>query len=267
MSEVTSKYDISPREYARGRNLKAAAWLSPFVLTIPIAVITLILVFFLAASPPVAATMLFLGFIATVAALVAGLIFSGVFSYRYSKWKDEMRERIALDGIKAEEIDWFQREIKPAEKRALREISANDELLADAYRETLASRLTATRIVRSSRKELMLTERRQQKLRSVHVTHSSEFQSQIQKDLEKLSGINSDAKQMLAEAESRLQMIEAAAMRGGSLAGSEVALKKLAARASELPLAMEAARMHQEAVEELESDGDLRANEDGTDQS
>jgi len=61
---------------------------------------------------------------------------------------------------------------------------------------------------------------------------------------------------MLIEAESRLQMIEAAAMRGGNLAGSEVALKKLAARASELPLAVEAALLHQEAVAEVESDID-----------
>jgi len=267
MNEVTSRYDISPREYARGRNLKVAAWLSPFVLTIPIAIITLILVFFLSASPPVAATMLFLGFVATLAALLAGVAMSGVFSYKYSKWKDEMRERMALDGIKAEEIEWFQRELRPSEKRALREISANDELLADAYRETLASRLTATRIVRSSKKELMRTQQRQQKLRSLHTTHSTEFQSQIKNDIQKLSGINNDAKQMLAEAESRLQMIEAAAMRGGSLAGSEVALKKLASRAAELPLALEAALIHQEAVAEVESEanGPL-SNNDGKDQ-
>ena len=256
MSELTSKYDISPRELAKGRNLKVAAWLSPVVLSIPIAVITLILVVFLAASPPVAATMLFLGIVGTAIGLFAGLILSGVFSYRYSNWKDAMRERMAADGIKAEEVDWFKREMRPAEKRALREISASDELLADAYRETLASRLTASRIIKSSKKELLLTQRRQQKLRQLKTERSQQFQSQIQKDMEKLSGINTDAKQMLIEAESRLQMIEAAAMRGGNLAGSEVALKKLAARSAELPLALEAALIHQEAVADLEADTD-----------
>jgi len=167
-----------------------------------------------------------------------------------------MRERMAADGIKAEEVGWFKKELRPSEKRALRDISASDEVLADAYRETLASRLTASRIIRSSKKELLLTQRRQQKLRQLKTERSKEFQLQIQKDVEKLSGINTDAKQMLIEAESRLQMIEAAAMRGGNLAGSEVALKKLAARASELPLALEAALLHQEAVAEVESDID-----------
>ena len=256
MSELTSKYDISPRELARGRNLKMAAWLSPVVLTIPIAIITFVLVFLLAGSPPVAATMLFLGLVVTVLGLFTGLILSGIFAYRYSNWKDAMRERIAADGITAEEVEWFKRELRPAEKRALREISASDELLADAYRETVASRLTASRIIKSSKKELLLTQRRQQKLRQLKTERSKQFQSEVQKDLEKLSEINTEAKQMLIEAESRLQMIEAAAMRGGNLAGSEVALKKLAARAAELPLALEAARMHQEAVDELESEAD-----------
>ena len=253
MSELTSKYDISPRELARGRNLKIGAFLSPAILTIPVLILTFILVFFLAGSPPVAATMLFLGLVATVVGLFAGLVLSGIFTYRYSYWKNSMRERMAADGIKAEEVDWFKKELRPSEKRALRDISANDEVLADAYRETLASRLTASRIIRTSKKELLLTQRRQQKLRQLKTERSKEFQVQIEKDVEKLSGIHTDAKQMLIEAESRLQMIEAAAMRGGNLAGSEVALKKLVARAAELPLALEAALVHQEAVAEIES--------------
>jgi|SRR5688572_1533772 hypothetical protein len=264
MSELTSKYDISPRDMAKGRNLKAGAWLAPFLLTIPTLVITFILVFFLAGSPPVAATMFFLGLVFTVIGLFVGLILSGFFAYRYSNWKDVIRERMAADGIKADEVDWFKRELRPAEKRALREISGSDELLADAYRETLASRLTASRIIRSSKKELLLTQRRQQKLRQLKTERSNEFQSQIQKDMEKLSEINTDAKQMLIEAESRLQMIEAASMRGGNLAGSEVALKKLAARSAELPLALEAALLHQEAVADLEAD--LNGTEPASDQ-
>mgnify|MGYP001254984682 FL=1 len=59
---------------------------------------------------------------------------------------------------------------------------------------------------------------------------------------------------MLAEAESRLQMIEAAARRQGGLADSELALKKLSARSSELPLALEAAKMSEEIRLELENE-------------
>ena len=57
---------------------------------------------------------------------------------------------------------------------------------------------------------------------------------------------------MLTEAEARLQMIEAAASRGGTLADSELALKKLSARTKELPLALESAKMAEEIRRELE---------------
>ncbi len=254
MSEPISKYDISPREMARGRNLKIAAWTTTPILTGIPAILTLVSVLLFAGSPPVAATMLFLGIVITLIAFLASLAMSGVFGYRYSKWKDETRERMAADGIKAEEIEWFMRELRPAEKRALRNITAQDLLLADAYRETLASRLTASRIVKSSRKELNATQKRQAKLNALKPQRRPEFQQQIKQDIQKLAGINNDAKEMLIEAESRLQMIEAAAMRGGGLADSELALKKLSARTAELPIALEAARIHQEAVEELESE-------------
>ena len=59
---------------------------------------------------------------------------------------------------------------------------------------------------------------------------------------------------MLAEAETRLQMIEAAAVRGSGLADSELALKKLSARSQELPLALEEAKLREEIVKELENE-------------
>jgi hypothetical protein len=57
---------------------------------------------------------------------------------------------------------------------------------------------------------------------------------------------------MLAEAEARLQMIEAAGSRGGSFSEYEVALKKLENRAGEEPLALEAAKLADEIRKELE---------------
>ncbi len=252
MDNVVSKYEVTPREMARGRNLKAAAWLTPVVLTGVPAVITGLLLFFFAATPPMAATIFFLGAIITVLAFVVSLILSGTFAFRYSKWKDATREKIAADGIKAEEIEWFTRELRPAEKRALKEISAHDLLLADAYRETLASRLTASRIIKSSRRELTETQKRLSRVRSLRSQRNADFQAQIQGDIGKLNAINNDAKEMLAEAETRLQMIEAASMRGGGLADSELALKKLTARTAELPIALEQAKMTEEIQREME---------------
>jgi hypothetical protein len=134
-----------------------------------------------------------------------------------------MRERIAANGIRAEEIEWFRHELKSSEKRALADISRRDLLLADAYRETLASRLTATRIVKSSKKELLAAQRRKNKLKYNKSKNLAKFQEQIEEDVRKIGDINEQAKHMLGEAEARLQMIEAAAVRGTSLAESELA--------------------------------------------
>lgn len=247
-------YDITPAELNRGRRLAIGGVAAPILLTTVPAVVTLLLVLLSSGGPPVAAVIFFIGMIVTAIGFLAGLVISGVLFARRSRWTNEMRERIAADGIKAEEIEWFRHELRSNEKRALKAVEARDLLLADAYRETLASRLTATRIVRSSKKELQLAQKRQRNLKQLKSSRSDEFQAEIAKDVEKIAKINDEAKNMLAEAESRLQMIEAAASRQGGLAESELALKKLTARSSELPLALEAAKMSEEIRQELEKE-------------
>ena len=261
MNESISKYDVTARELARGRNLKLAAWLAPFVLTAVPAILFTVLAMVFGTTPPVAFTLFVLGIIFTAIGFVLGLALTGVFAFRYSRWSNEIREKIAADGIRAEELDWFLHELKSAEKKALKDVTRADLLLADAYRETLASRLTATRIVRSSKKELLLTQRRKAKIKQFKNERQKEFADQIAKDAEKISSIHDEAKQMLAEAEARLHMIEAAAIRGRSTADSELALKKLSSRSRNLPLALEEARMTEEIVKELETE--LSEEDDG----
>ena len=157
MNELQSKYDVTPRELAKGRNLKIAAWSAPVVISAVPAVVFTTLLFIFGSTPPVAATFLFFGIILTALGFLSGLAISSFMAYRHSNWTKEMRERIAADGIKAEEIDWFRHELKSSEKKALKEMQAMDAMLADAYRETLASRLTASRIIRLSKKELNLS--------------------------------------------------------------------------------------------------------------
>lgn len=247
-------YDITPSELEHGNKLKRGAFAAPVVLTALPAIVTLILLLLAAAGPPAAAVILFVGIIATAIGFITGISISAYLAHRRSVWTREMRERIAADGIKAEEIDWFRNELRPGEKRALKAVEARDLLLADAYRETLASRLTATRIVKSSKRELLLAKRRQNSLKQLKSARADDFQAEIVKDIEKIGSINDEAKLMLAEAESRLQMIEAAASRSGSLADHELALKKLSARTAELPLALEAAKMTEEIRKELEDE-------------
>jgi len=257
MSDLAARSDITNRDLAKGRNLKIATVSAPLVLGGVPAVVFLALVLFASATPPVAATFFFLGLILSIIGFMLGLGLSGIFLYRYSRWSFELRERIAARGIRAEEIDRFRREMKSSEKQSLKQISARDPLLADAYRETLASRLTATRIVRSSKRELLLMQRRQNKLKYNRSESSQKFQAEIENDVSKIRSINEEAKQMLAEAEARLQMIDVASLRGSSIADSEIALKKLSARAAELPLALESARMTEEIRQELEEDEQL----------
>lgn len=247
-------YDITPAELNRGKRLAIGGVAAPILLTTVPAVVTLLLVLLSSGGPPVAAVIFFIGMIVTAIGFLAGLVISGVLFARRSRWTNDMRERIAADGIRAEEIEWFRHELRSNEKRALKAVEARDLLLADAYRETLASRLTATRIVRSSKKELQLAQKRQRNLKQLKSSRADEFQAEIAKDVEKIAKINDEAKNMLAEAESRLQMIEAAASRQGGLAESELALKKLSARSSELPLALEAAKMSEEIRQELEKE-------------
>ncbi|MDM7922319.1 MAG: hypothetical protein QUS14_08460 [Pyrinomonadaceae bacterium] len=254
MNELPTKYEITKREMNRGRNLKVVGFSAPLVLSLVPAIITIITLFLFGSTPPVAATIFFLGAIVTVIGFVKGLIISGIMAYKHRQWSTDIRERMAADGIRAEEIEWFRHELKPSEKRSLKELQRSDLLLADAYRETLASRLTATRIIRSSKKELALTRRREAKLKMLKSGNAEEFLGEIRNDLEKLNRINNEAKEMLAEAESRMQMIESAALRGSGMADSELALKKLSARSQSLPLALEEAKMTDELRRELESD-------------
>lgn len=253
MKELEPRYEITHKEIIKDKALKAGAWLAP-VLLAALPFLLFFLLFLISSVTSTAAMFFFLSIISLVVGFIIGLAVSAGLLFYRSRWLTQVRERLAIDGIKAEEVEWFKNELTSAEKKALKEIQARDLLLADAYKETLASRLTATRIIKSSRHELLLAQRRQNKLKYLKSENSAEFQEEIKRDVEKLSEIKKEAEQMSVEAETRLQMIEAAARRGGTFADHELALKKLSARTSELPLALESARMEEEIRRELEKE-------------
>jgi hypothetical protein len=254
MNALEPRNEVTKKELARGKRKKLAAFAAPVVFPVIPFFIFMVLFVLFGSTPPAAAMFFFLGIISAVIAFVIGLITSGVLGYQYQNWLKDVRERMAIDGIKAEEVIWFKNELTTAEKKALKEVEARDLLLADAYRDTLASRLTASRIIKSSRNELLLSKRRQNKLKYLKSENNKEFQEEVKRDIEKMSEIKTEAEQMKIEAESRLQMIEAAARRGDT-ASAEVALKKLSARSKELPLALESARMHENMRREIEEEG------------
>ena len=212
------------------------------------------LLFLLATTTPQAAVWGSLILISLVAGFIFGLIISGGLMFYRSRWLAQVRERLAIDGIKAEEVEWFKHELTAAERRSLQEIEGRNLLLGDAFRDSLAARLTATRIQKSAKQELALIKRRQGKLKYSKAENSSSFKDELSKDFEKLTSIQKEAEGMLLEAENRMHQIETAARHGSNFSETELNLKKLAARTSELPIALESARMEEEIRKELEKE-------------
>ncbi len=254
-TKLDRNYEITRKDLNKNKGLLIGAWASPIILSIVPALIFFVM-FLLSSLTPTAAFFLFLSLISLIAGLLLGLATSaGIMIYR-KRWLTQIRERIAVDGIRTEEVEWFKHELTGAERKSLKELESKDRLLGDAFRETLASRLTATRIVKSAKNELLLVKRRDGKLKNLKSETSTELQEALKEDTEKLTKIKQEAEQMRVEAESRLQLIEAASRRGANFADTELALKKLSSRSAELPLALEALKMEEEFRKELESASD-----------
>src|SRR6185503_15618392 len=92
--------------------------------------------------------------------LLAAIIIATVLVFLRRNWTKRLRDRLASDGITADEVEWFMNELTTGEKRALKTMERQQRLLADASRATLALRLAATRLAARARRELLLVERR-----------------------------------------------------------------------------------------------------------
>lgn len=253
MKELQPGYEITRKDVAKDKFLKIGAWSLPVLMpAIPAAIFFFL--FMLASSTSAAAVWGSLILISLIGGFIFGLLVSGGLMLYRSRWLAKVRERLAIDGIKAEEVEWFKHELTGAERRSLQEIETKNLLLGDAFRDSLAARLTATRIQKSAKQELMLIKRRQGKLKYSKAENSAAFQEELQKDFEKLSAIQKEADAMRVEAENRMHQIETASRHGSNFSETELTLKKLSARTSELPLALESARMEEEIRKELEKE-------------
>lgn len=242
------RYEATKKDLVKDKALKMGAWSLPLVLPLIPAIIFFVLTI---VGSPVWVLPLVLSLIG---GFIIGLISSaGLMMYR-SKWLKDLRERLAIDGIKANEVQWFMHELTGAEKRSLKEIEAKNLLLGDAYRETLAARLTSTRIAKSVKQEMLLVNRRLGKLKYSRTESIENFQKELDEDLKKLNRIRAEAEEMLTESENRLMMIERAAKHGANFSETELALKKLSAQTQQLPIALESAKMEEEIRKQLEAE-------------
>src|SRR4051812_41002617 len=121
MKELESGYEITRRDVAKDKFLKIGAWSFPFIFSVVPALIFFF--FFLVSSLPAqAAVWLFLSVASLIGGFVLGLLVSGGLMLYRSRWLAQVRERLAIDGIKAEEVEWFKHELTPAERRSLQEV-------------------------------------------------------------------------------------------------------------------------------------------------
>lgn len=247
------RYELTRSDYRKKALLTYGAPLSPVLLALPLPIVFLFF-FFLSSTTSAAALYFFLTLISLGAGFLLGVIVMALL-YAYQKsWMKRLREQLAADGIKTSEVDWFKNELTSAERKSLKELERSNKLLADAYRETLASRLTATRILKSTKQELLLVQRRQNKLRYLQGNNTKSLNAELIEDRQRLETVNGEAESLLHEAKARLETIEAAARRGTALTGNEQALKLLSERSKQLPLALEAVKMEEELRRELEKE-------------
>jgi uncharacterized membrane protein len=185
-----------------------------------------------------------------VLGMVAALV---VYTYRRF-WERRLRERLAADGVTADELSFFASELSPAQRNALREMDARQPLLADAYRETLAARLTAARVLKRAGADAESVERRLQAAAGLQASGRAELEEDLQKDRLRLERVRREADEHARELDARLQMIEAIAGRDASQAETELALKRLGSVRENRPLTLDRIRQEQQTLEEVEQE-------------
>jgi len=249
---------ISTRDTAIARLLKVAPWLGILIATIPVPLLFFILFLTTQATESAAVYLLLTG-LSFALGLAVGLILAAAILLYRRHWLSKLRDRLALDGITADEVAWFRTELTSAERAALAEIEKTNPLLADAYLETLAMRLTASRIISRSRKELLKVERRINQARTLPGQESALLQTDLAADRQKIDQLHEQAKQHLAGAKTRLQVIEATASRKLNQAEIDVMMQRLGHAQDQLPLVLQMARMEREALEEVTGKSDMSA--------
>jgi uncharacterized membrane protein len=169
-------------------------------------------------------------------------------------WEKRLRERLAADGVTADELSLFISELPAEQRRTLKQLEAQNPLLADAYRETLAARVTAARVIARAKTDAALVERRLKSVSGLQAKGRAELEQDLQKDRTRLGRVEREADEHGREMDARLQMIEAIASRDASQAETELALRRLGSVRENLPLVLNSARREQEAREEVEQE-------------
>ena len=240
---------LSTKDVATARVLKLAPWVALVATTLPAPLVFLVL-FLSAAATDSAAVYLLLTGLSLTLGFALGLLVAAILLIYRRKWLSKLRDRLASDGITASEVVWFRSELTSAERAALKEIEQDNPLLADAYLETLASRLTASRIIARSKRELLRVERRLNRARTLGTPEARELEQDLTEDHERVKHLLGQANDHLAKARTRLQVIEATASRKLSQGETDLMMQRLGSAQDQLPLVLEIAQLEQQMLRE-----------------
>lgn len=249
------KGKLSGKDATTARLLKLAPWIALLATTIPAPLIFLVLFLTATATESAAVYLLLVGLSLTLG-FALGLLIAAVLLFYRRRWLSQLRDRLASDGITANEVVWFRSELTSAERKALAEIEQSNPLLADAYRETLASRLTASRIISRSRREMLKVERQINRARTLRTPESKTLQHELAADHERLERVREQASEHLNKAKTRLQVIEATASRKLSEVETDQMMRRLGSAQDQLPLVLEIAQLEQQALREANTQTD-----------
>jgi hypothetical protein len=232
--------------------LSWAPWLSFLVVSLPVPIVFLIL-FLAAGTTETAAIYLLLSFVSLGLGLVVGLLVLFILLFYRRRWQSRFRDRLASDGITAAEVPWFTSELSSEERKTWAELKRKNPLLADAYCETLAARLTASRIISRARRETLRVERQINRTRNIQGVDTTKLLADLLSDRQRSDELRKEATVRLSETKARLQTIEAAANRSLSQTETDVMLRRLAASQEHFPLALEMAGLEEAALREIDT--------------
>ena len=244
-----SQGKLSGRDATRARLLQLAPWIALVATTIPAPLVFFVL-FLTATATESAAVFLLLAGLSLTLGFALGLVIAAILLFYRKRWLSQLRDRLASDGITANEVVWFRSELTSAERKALAEIQQGNPLLADAYMETLASRLTASRIISRSRKEMLKVERQINRARTLKTPESRALQQELTADHERLEKVRQQASEHLSKAKTRLQVIESTASRKLTQGETDQMMRRLGSAQDQLPLVLEMAQLEEQALQE-----------------
>ena len=254
MSQYQGK--LSGKDATTARLLKIAPWIALLAASLPAPLVFLVLFLTTTATESAAVYLLLAGLSLTLG-FALGVVIAAILLIYRRRWLSNLRDRLASDGITANEVAWFRSELTSAERASLAEIQRSNPLLADAYLETLANRLTASRIISRSKREMLRVERQINRARTLHTPESESLQKELAADHERLEHLRQQANDHLAKAKTRLQMIEATSRRKLTQGETDLMMQRLGSAQDQLPLVLEIAKLEQQALLEANVDESL----------